>query len=94
MSQVNTIQQHNYLVEQPELQIPEALVKDRGLERFCDFEEEILNSHLAGPIDIIVGDDVSGRVPTLFTHRFLRLERGGGSRKQCSTYFLHGIREN
>lgn len=41
------------------------------------FAEDLLRTHSEKPIDILVGDDVSGRVPTLIAHRFLRLAQAG-----------------
>lgn len=38
----------------------------------------ILNEHLRAPFDLVIGDDVSGRVPTLIVHKVMRLAHDAG----------------
>lgn len=47
-------------------------------ETFAVLEHGLVVKHQAQPYDIMVGDDVSGRLPTLMTHRFMRLAQAGG----------------
>jgi len=51
--------------------------------------KELLTDHNQHSYDVLVGDDVSGRLPTLITHHFLRLAQAGGHTETVPrTYFL------
>lgn len=71
-----TLEDHPFVVDNPDLQLPNSLVD--GFSDLARFEMSIVSYHNSRPIDLIIGDDVSGRVPTLITHRFLRLAKAGG----------------
>jgi len=70
-----TISQHPYVAE-PDLAYPASLVA--GFNQLRRVEELVLEAHEEQPIDLIVGDDVSGRVPTLITHSVFRLAKAAG----------------
>lgn len=74
-AELRPIDEHPY-VEAAGIDYPRNLVTQFG--RYVEFEKAILAQHMADPIDTIVGEDVSGRVPTLITHRFLRLAQADG----------------
>ena len=67
------IKKHPYVIDENGLHIPYRLVDSDGIESGIIFGEELFNQHADTPIDLIVGDDVSGRVPTLIAHRLFRL---------------------
>ncbi|HVW23198.1 MAG TPA: hypothetical protein VHB51_01805 [Candidatus Saccharimonadales bacterium] len=59
------------------------------LEWVIKTNKEVLTDHNHNPYDVLVGDDVSGRLPTLITHHFLRLAQAGGHTETMPhTYFL------
>ena len=57
-------------VESTDMSYPDTLCG--SFDRMVEFERGILGRHEQRPVDVIVGDDVSGRVPTLVTHYLLR----------------------
>jgi|GEM_PF-3354991 len=69
------IAQHPYLAR-TDLMYPSALQRD--FSHMVLLQQQVLDRHAAEPIDILVGDDVSARVPARLTHNFLRLAQTGG----------------
>lgn len=49
-----------------------ALMGINNFERMVGFQDRIVTEHKANVFDIIIGDDVSGRMPTLITHHILK----------------------
>ena len=77
---------HPYISQEPDLNYPLCLVDNiRDLE---GFQREVLSIQRNG-LDLLIGDDVSGRVPTLLAHEFLRLaEAGGHIDRAPDTFFM------
>ncbi|HEX5798312.1 MAG TPA: hypothetical protein VFX79_03065 [Candidatus Saccharimonadales bacterium] len=71
------ITQHPY-VKQPIYNNVGWYLAHGGFEGMVDFEKKMLDGHLSEPMDAIIGEDVSGRIPALTTHHFLRLAQAGG----------------
>lgn len=66
-----------------------------SFERLAETQEAIEKTHQRRPIDFLVGDDVSGRYPTLMTHRYLRLAQAAGHIDTVpETYFLASGRDD
>jgi hypothetical protein len=63
--------QHPYVVGENSLETPRSLVRNFPL--VVNFGIRLLNSHADKPIDVIVGDDVSGRIPALISRRLFTL---------------------
>lgn len=59
-------------------EFPGNMTNKFGFGLVVAMEKEVLRRHTTEPIDVIVGDDISGRIPTLITHRFLRLAEAAG----------------
>jgi hypothetical protein len=57
---------------------PSWLASGVGFHHMSKFCDDLLSEHQRRPIDAIVGDDVSGRVPTLIAHRLFRQALVGG----------------
>lgn len=55
-----------------------GLADDYNFGEMVEFYEDIMTDEMIEPFDLIVGDDVSGRIPTLIMHRFLREARASG----------------
>lgn len=83
---MTAINEHPYITTSG-IDYPTRLVA--AFDRYAAFEKDILEQHMESPIDVIVGEDVSGRVPTLITHRFLRLAAAAGEIETVpQTYFM------
>lgn len=58
-------------------------------DNVVEFERNCIERQKNNPVDAIVGDDVSGRILTLITHRVLRLAVGAGQISEApKTYFM------
>jgi hypothetical protein len=80
------INRHPYL-NNSGFYVAKDLVK--SLPDLVKMEKRILVGHIDEPFDIMVGDDVSGRVPTLITHYFLKMAAASGyCETPPSTYFM------
>jgi hypothetical protein len=72
----------------PNLSI-EAMVDEDYLPDIVNAETALLDDHIAAPIDAFVGEDVSGRVPTLVTHKlFEQAHATGQIASRPKTYFM------
>jgi hypothetical protein len=65
-----------FVLGHPESKIVNSLIY--YLDEMAEAQKAIVDEHCENPIDVIIGDDVSGRIPTLITHRFLRLAHAAG----------------
>jgi hypothetical protein len=70
------LESHPFVLSHPNLQIVGSLMA--SVDTMATHLKTIVDKHQEDPFDIIVGDDVSGRVPTLIAHRFLRLAQAAG----------------
>jgi len=88
LSELHTIDIHPF-VTGSRLDIPYHLTSRIGIAKVADMQKRVLDEHTIEPIEIIVGDDISGRVPTLITKRFLQLAQAGGHTETVpKTFFL------
>lgn len=54
-----------------------------------EFVREVAEDHASNPVDALVGEDVSGRIPTLIAHHFLRhAARAGHVSEVPGTFFM------
>lgn len=88
----DTIQNHPY-VDESGMSILKFMVGEHFFGSMVEFQKGVLKDHATEPVDIIVGDDVSGRVLTLVTHRFLRiaLERGEVDKVPATVFMASGL---
>jgi hypothetical protein len=76
-----SLRQHPYLIQgegQDFRVIPNKMTYHVNIDKIVDIGSLLLNQHARNPIDLLVGDDVSGRIPTLIAHRLLRYAREDG----------------
>lgn len=69
-SKQQLLAEHPFVVENPVRLTSWLVGKYDGI---AAFERDFLQEHRDNPIDLIIGEDVSGRAPTLLTHYFLKL---------------------
>ncbi len=80
---------HPYVLSHSEDDIPRHLISEYGFERAVASTTELLEEHEHEPIEALVGDDVSGRVPTLIAHNLFRLALAGDHAVSVPrTYFM------
>lgn len=74
------IDDHPFLVSGgiPKDDTAAGLPHPETVEAITYFAKNLLRDHARLPFDAMVGDDVSGRIPTLIAHRFLRLAYTAG----------------
>ncbi|MBP6042245.1 hypothetical protein KA529_04465 [Candidatus Saccharibacteria bacterium] len=54
------------------------LIRDDSALDIMGLLVDVLETQQKDPVDVIIGDDVSGRIPTLIVDRFLKLAQAGG----------------
>ena len=89
------IQEHPY-IETSGSAVARELVAEGAFASMVQWQQDIFEEHLQMPVDMLVGDDVSGRVPTLITHRFLQLAllRGRVDRAPSTVFVASGMVNN
>lgn len=89
------IQAHPY-IETSGSAVARELVTQGTFTSMAQWQQDIFKEHLKAPIDMLVGDDVSGRVPTLITHRFLQLalQKGQVDRAPSTVFVASGMVDN
>lgn len=75
-----TIGVHPYAVDTPleDWSLARNLVRSSNFGDIAKFGQRLIAEHAYEPFDLLVGEDVSGRVPTLIAHRLFRLAAAGG----------------
>lgn len=84
-----TLDTHPYVYESGRGGIASELLEQDGYDSLKFFGESIIDSNSRTPIDAIIGDDVSGRVPTLMAHHIIRYVQAAGQAETIPrTFFM------